>query len=177
MIEQRTQAILERIPQDTPILGVEVGVYLAENTVALLKQRPLLTLICVDMWLPYPANYKCPDHPMCKHTEWAKSCSTAFSRLRKYGERARILMMESGTAATITPDASVDFVFIDGAHAEPYITRDIEVWQSKVKPGGWFGGHDYREKFTDVRAAVDRAAVEYTWKVEFGLDATWFAGL
>ena len=40
-------------------------------------------------------------------------------------------------------DASLDFVYIDGAHDFHSITDDLEVWYEKVKPGGLFCGHDY----------------------------------
>src|SRR3989344_6048454 len=40
-------------------------------------------------------------------------------------------------------DNSLDFVYIDANHSEPYITQDITEWYKKLKVGGIISGHDY----------------------------------
>ncbi len=40
-------------------------------------------------------------------------------------------------------DGSLDFVYIDGNHSEPYVTQDIEAWAPKVRSGGIVAGDDY----------------------------------
>lgn len=41
------------------------------------------------------------------------------------------------------PDASLDFFYDDSIHEEKELTAIIKAWLSKVKSGGWIGGHDY----------------------------------
>ena len=40
-------------------------------------------------------------------------------------------------------DNSVDVIFLDGAHTEPYFSNDVEAWNKKIKVGGIFAGHDW----------------------------------
>lgn len=58
----------------------------------------------------------------------------------------------SWEAAALYPDESVDFVFIDAAHDYESVTKDLAAWYPKVKPGGFFAGHDYA--FHSVYSAV-----------------------
>ena len=74
------------------------------------------------------------------------------------------------------PDNSLDFVYLDGNHQDPYIAQDINEWMKKVKPGGILAGHDYahikRVKW-GVKEAVEKYAKENKLKLFIlGLDAT-----
>ena len=40
-------------------------------------------------------------------------------------------------------DDSLDFVYLDANHEDPYITEDIVEWSKKVRSGGILAGHDY----------------------------------
>jgi predicted O-methyltransferase YrrM len=48
----------------------------------------------------------------------------------------------SADAAERFADESLDFVYIDANHAEPYVRQDIELWYAKIKPDGIIAGHD-----------------------------------
>jgi predicted O-methyltransferase YrrM len=49
-----------------------------------------------------------------------------------------------------------DFIFIDAAHDEYNVRRDIEAWRPLLAPGGIFAGHDYNFKdHPDVKRVVD----------------------
>lgn len=65
--------------------------------------------------------------------------------------------MATDAAAPLVPDGWADFVFIDAGHSYRAVQSDIAHWLPKVKPGGWFGGHDYHPKFPGVIRAVDEA--------------------
>ena len=71
--------------------------------------------------------------------------------------RSIMHFMSTHSAAPLVPNGWADFVFIDAAHGYAAVKHDIELWQSKVKPGGWFGGHDYHPKFSGVIKAVNEA--------------------
>ena len=53
-------------------------------------------------------------------------------------------------------DYSYDFVYIDGSHEKNNIERDLQLYVSKVKKGGYIGGHDYHEVWPDVINAVNK---------------------
>ncbi|MCA9806745.1 MAG: class I SAM-dependent methyltransferase [Cyanobacteria bacterium HKST-UBA06] len=66
------------------------------------------------------------------------------------------LKMRSAQAAKFFGDNSLDFVYIDGSHEYNDVLEDLNLWYPKVKPGGWFCGHDYVfDEFPGVTSAVD----------------------
>jgi hypothetical protein len=48
-------------------------------------------------------------------------------------------------------DDSIDFVYIDANHQDPYVTQDIAEWTRRVRSGGIVSGHDYTERSHDRR--------------------------
>lgn len=117
--------------------GVEVGVDKGILFGMLLKECPLLHLTGVDLF---------PDK-LRSHR--------AFDYAAQFADRARLIEGDSALSAAQVDDGSLDFVFIDADHSYEAVRRDIDAWRSKVKPGGWFGGHDYHRKFPGVIRAVD----------------------
>lgn len=57
----------------------------------------------------------------------------------------------------------IDFLFIDGDHTEDAVFRDLEVWTSRVRPGGLVMGHDWGGKRwgPGVRRAVRSFRKQY----------------
>lgn len=115
-------------------LGVDKGILFG----MLLKQCPNLLLIGVDTF---------PDQ---------ERSHRVFELAKAYPDRTHVLHMTTTDASAQVEDCSLDFVFIDADHSEAAVAEDIEAWKSKVKPGGWLGGHDYNKKFDGVIKAVDR---------------------
>lgn len=65
-----------------------------------------------------------------------------------------VFWMPSVQAAELVDDGWADFVFIDAAHSYEAVKADLEAWERKVKPGGWFGGHDFHTFHQGVVQAV-----------------------
>ena len=63
----------------------------------------------------------------------------------------------SKDAVDIYEDEFFDFIYIDAAHHYEAVIEDINNWKSKVKVGGYLGGHDYLESegYTDAVKAVN----------------------
>ncbi len=70
------------------------------------------------------------------------------------GNIERVYWMTTRQAAPLVPDGWADFIFIDAAHSYEAVSDDIADWLPKVKPGGWFGGHDFHESWPGVKRAV-----------------------
>jgi hypothetical protein len=76
------------------------------------------------------------------------------------GDRRIGVMRESSieaSRATFHPQPSA--VFLDAAHDYESVKADITAWRYKVKPGGFFGGHDVDSP--DVQRALADCAIKY----------------
>jgi hypothetical protein len=75
---------------------------------------------------------------------------------------------ESREAAAVFPDASLDWVYIDGNHLYEHVRSDLALYAPKVKPGGLVAGDDYGEAgwWEDgVTRAVDEFVAERGYEV------------
>ena len=55
----------------------------------------------------------------------------------------------------------IDLYFEDAVHVDPILARNLEFWSGHLKASGILCGHDYTERFPDVRAGVARLAERY----------------
>jgi hypothetical protein len=117
--------------------GIEVGVAAGRYSEALMKANPALHLGGVDPYTPYK-GYR--DYTRLGTFDSLEK--QAHERLDKY-PRYEFLKMTSMEAVAKVLDESLDFVYIDGNHSEPYVSQDIEAWTTKVRKGGIVAGDDY----------------------------------
>ncbi len=79
---------------------------------------------------------------------------------RLFGPRADLLKQFSVEASGIFSDGFLDFVYLDAKHDYRSVWADLTAWYPKVKSGGIFAGHDYknscvRKNLVQVKRAVD----------------------
>lgn len=134
-----------------PAVAAEVGVHRGRLSERLLRDFPGLLLYMVDPYLPHPEY---PDQAVYR-LEAAERTKFAVDR------RAMLLLKSVDAPRSIT--RPLDAVFIDGDHAEQSVADDIRAWWPLVRPGGFFGGHDYGKADTPgVQVAVD------AWSAQVG---------
>jgi predicted O-methyltransferase YrrM len=181
---QRADAICRRLPQAGRV--VEVGVLIGALSREILKRAPDCWLEMVDNWLPIdlqPEAYKATgdDHALHDRERAELHYSHARAVVAEFRERAAIRRGDSVKVAESFMPGSVDLVFLDADHSFEGVTADLAAWESKVKPGGWIGGHDYRNpdpRFRfGVTEAVDAWAARTGRTIETDLNFTWFARL
>ena len=119
--------------------GAELGVDKGLLFRALLTSNPQLHLTGVDV-------FPLPDRK-----------DRVYQIALSFADRCRLICDTTHRAADQFPDGHFDFVFIDADHSYDAAKDDIARWRSKVRPGGWLGGHDYNKTFPGVMAAVDEA--------------------
>jgi hypothetical protein len=56
-----------------------------------------------------------------------------------------VLKLDIAAAARQFPDASFDFIYLDGNHTYEYVLRDLYTWFPKLRPGGLFACNDFFE--------------------------------
>jgi hypothetical protein len=60
-----------------------------------------------------------------------------------YGDRVKVLRMDSAEAAATFAEKSLSFVYLDGDHSLDGVLKDLQAWWPKVQRGGIIAGHDY----------------------------------
>lgn len=135
--------------------GAEIGVWAGDFSEVLCHTIPGLRLIGVDPW----RAYKTYNERKNNQARLDAAFQEATTRLQPFG--CQLWRMTSLDAAALVPDRSLDFVYIDANHQEPFITDDLEAWMPKVRSGGILAGHDYHDHpkkpfLQHVKPAVDR---------------------
>jgi hypothetical protein len=179
---ERAKAILRRIPETTPFLGVEVGVASGNLSAVLLRKRPLLMLTMVDLWAHNPSpHYLATGDAYSRITgngRWDRMIRMARRRTGAFAGRRMMIQSDSVAAAARFPDGYFNMAFLDDDHSLPGCSRSIAAWFSKVKPGGWIGGHDYARTDPAYRFHVTEAVHGFfdprKLPIELDLDFTWF---
>lgn len=119
-------------------VGVEIGVAAGEYSHIIMKLNPQLKkMYGVDPYIGY-SGYK--DY--VRESTFNKLQEDAHRRLDQYPQY-EFIRETSVEAAKDFEDGTLDFVYIDANHSDPYVTQDIEAWTPKVRSGGIVAGHDY----------------------------------
>ncbi len=139
-------------------LGVEIGVAFGEYSETILNVWRGFGMILVDPWKSWSESEYIDGS---SKIDFDGAYNYAINKLSAKPGRTIFLRQTSDDAAKTIPGSNIfDFVYIDGNHHNPQITRDLETWWPKVKSGGIFGGHDYYDLDTpayrcEVKSAVD----------------------
>jgi len=129
-------------------IGAEIGVERGRNARMFFRNMKELKLILVDPWSAYN---KMSGEKIDRNYRWCKE------RLAPYN--TEYMRMTSMEAVKQIPDASLDFVYIDGLHEFDPVMMDIICWAPKVRQGGIISGHDY---YCFYKGGVIRAVNAYT---------------
>lgn len=138
--------------------GVEVGVARGKYTKRLCGANPQMKIYAIDAWKPYGNYLDYTPEMLGWFYEIARGKLASFSN-------CEIIKEFSTDAVKKIEDNSLDFVYIDANHKNPYVTEDIIEWSKKVKPGGIVSGHDYsdhRIRRTGESIDVIEAVRKYT---------------
>lgn len=138
---------------DDPLTGAEIGVYEADNAASILNMLNMRLLYLIDPYRDYVLGSE-----ICRIGD---SQRIAVNRLAAFNDRIRWLTMTSSEAAAHV-SSGLDFVYIDGNHDYDFVKNDIVNYYDKVRPGGVFGGHDFRKEFP----GVIQAACEFVVKAQ-----------
>ena len=117
--------------------GVEVGVAAGEYGVILAKANPQMKLYGIDPWVAHKVGVDYLSQTTLDAL-YAK-----FQRVIAPYPNYQAIKDLSMNAVKSFDDNSLDFVYIDANHSEPFISQDITEWYKKLKVGGILSGHDY----------------------------------
>lgn len=126
---------------DRPIVGVEIGTGGGGWTNHILTYLKNVQLIhCIDPWKHFENGFfeQIGSQEMHDH-----NYKDFLNKLKSHPGRIKTHRMGSMEAIEHLKEEKFDFIYIDGCHEEDYVKHDIEKFWPLVKPGGFFGGHDY----------------------------------
>lgn len=96
----------------------------------------------VDVWA-HQKNYK--DLANVRDEVHDKFYEKTLENTKPYQHKLEIHRMYSTVAAKKFEKESMDFIYIDARHDYCGVKEDIELYWSKLKPGGIIAGHDYNQ--------------------------------
>lgn len=88
-----------------------------------------------------------PSHP-CSPESFNREGAIACLQELLINHRGSVFIeADSIEASTRVADRSLDICFIDADHRYSQVSRDIDTWKPKVKPGGILCGHDFEQEY------------------------------
>ena len=159
--------------------GAEIGVQNGSYSEKLLDNWNGACLFSIDAWKQFKeSDYK--DVANVSNWEHLKNYAATCMKLRRFGERSIIWRMTSEEAASIIPNQTLDFCYIDADHSYDGVIQDLELWIPKIKEGGIICGHDFikdgEHSYEDGEFmglfGVQKAVLEYTEKYSWKLYIT-----
>lgn len=134
-------------------LVIEFGSWCGRSSVALTASQ---RLVCVDTWQgsegePNDQYVLVPDalNEFRRNLASEMDAGTVETRVGDLGNiqfQERLIHEFAGLA---------EMVFVDGAHDEQSVRRDVSLAKQLLRSGGLLCGHDYSESWPGVKAAVD----------------------
>ena len=151
-------------------IGCEIGVYKADYSIKILEKTNLNKLYLIDPWKHISTYNDVSNHD---NFEFEQIYQNVKNRLYKYNDRVEIVRDFSENVVSNFNDNELDFVYLDADHSYESSKKDIELWYSKVKPGGIFSGHDYLNgSLPQGEFGVKRAIDEFVEKNKLKLYVT-----
>src|SRR3990167_2122119 len=135
--------------------AVEVGVADGTYSEVLMQANPQMELYGVDPFVPYRGY---TDYT--RKNTFAGMEQHAHDTLDKY-PNYEFIKEFSMDAVKRFADDSLDFVYLDANHADPYITQDITGWWPKLRRGGIMAGHDWVRTNGSMGQNVKDATVKF----------------
>lgn len=153
----------ERLYKDrdrNDLVGVEIGVAGGEHSLSLIETLKVKKLYCIDPYKIYDDYHEGKSHFGVDQASIEETEIHAHKLLRKYKDNIVWLKKLSNHAIGDIQE-KLDFVYIDGNHAENYVTDDIQNYFPLLKKGGVIGGHDFYNGFQNEHDGVISAVTRF----------------
>jgi hypothetical protein len=163
--------LLNLLPKGS--VGAEIGVWRGDFSSRVLSVVRPARLHLVDPWkFETSSGYESARYGGASAKNQAEMDSIYETVLRRFAQEAEtgVVLVHRGPSAEIGmqfDDAYFDWVYIDGNHLYEYVKRDLEVFATKLKPGGLLTGDDYGVRGwwdNGVTRAVDEFVAGSTWE-------------
>lgn len=148
--------LLKRLPKDA--VCAEVGVWEGAFSERILEICSPRALHLIDPWAFQP-EFAGTGFGREKNRNLMEEKYLGVVAKFENDPRVKIHRGYSDEALAALPDASLDWIYIDGNHHAPFIDRDLDMSLAKVKPNGIIAGDDFNWMAEALNAPV-KTAVE-----------------
>jgi hypothetical protein len=120
-------------------IGAEIGVDKGGFAPTIFDNAQPSLLYLIDCWVPQSKEV----YRDAANTEQNEQNSKYYNVLKYHllNPKIRILKLFSEEAVLFIPDNYFDWIYLDANHSQCY--KDLKLWWNKIKPNGWFMGHDF----------------------------------
>lgn len=140
------------------LIGAEIGVAGGEHALSLLETLSIERLYLIDPYDIYETYTEGKQHYGADGSGLNEFRARAEILLSKYADRVVWIREKSSDAAKLISE-QLDFVYIDGNHAEDFVTQDISDFIPKLSSRGVIGGHDFYNGFQREHDGVVNAVL------------------
>lgn len=141
------------------LVGAEIGVAGGEHALSLLETLSIKKLYLIDPYDIYETYTEGKQHYGANGSGLNEFRVRAEALLSKYSERIVWIKEKSSDAARLILE-QLDFVYIDGNHAQDFVTQDISDFIPKLSSRGVIGGHDFYNGFQREHDGVVNAVLD-----------------
>lgn len=144
---EKRRFLLELLPPRS--VGAEIGVHVGDFSAAILEVVAPVQLHLIDPWSFEPG----PEYEQAwyggRATEGQAELDGRHDRVHERFAPdvavGRVVIHRTSSKAALQsfPDASLDWVYIDGNHRYDFVVDDLELSLAKTRPGGLVTGDDY----------------------------------
>lgn len=129
---------------------IEIGSYMGESTMLFCATHIFSEVNTIE-----PHSGDEPFNDILGYT-WNDVINEFYHNTEKFSDILKVYQGYSYEYQNKFRDYYYDFVYIDGNHERNNVERDLQQYITKVKKGGYIGGHDYHEAWPDVIEVVDK---------------------
>ncbi|MDT8857568.1 class I SAM-dependent methyltransferase [Paracoccaceae bacterium Fryx2] len=174
--EQVRGKLLESLPKGGVV--AEIGVWEGNFSQRILEICQPAELHLIDPWM-YMPEFGNTGFGRKKNEHLMEEKYQAVVALFAGNPVVKIHRATSADAMNALPDGSLDWVYIDGNHNDPFISDDIALCLKKVKPNGIIAGDDFswqaEASGAPVKHAVEKAVAALGAKASLKLLANQWA--
>jgi hypothetical protein len=157
-MEGKREAVRGRLLDSLPKGGIvaEIGVWEGDFSQRILDVCQPAELHLIDPWEYMPAF---SNTGFGKRKNAGAMAEKYLAVVARFAGDPRV-KVHRGTSESVLPalpDGSLDWVYIDGNHNDPFVANDIALCLKKVKPAGIIAGDDYNWMAEELGAPVKRA--------------------
>lgn len=139
-------------------VGVEIGVWRADFSKEIIKNKKIEKLYLIDPWL---TDSTTNDRWYSKNIITQNGMDEIYKSVINYFDsydNIVIIRSDSDAAMNTFEDNYFDWSYIDGNHSYEYVKKDLLNSYNKVKSGGFIYGDDFHD--SDIRKALDEFVSE-----------------